>query len=115
MKRRIRFLKLLQFVLFYVKEFFICNIRVAKDVLSTNPAIRPGFVVVPLRELGDLEILALANLISMTPGTLTIDISADKKKIFIHSMYVDDPEKLRREVKNQLEARIVEIVGRTSK
>lgn len=112
MKRRIRLLKLLSFLFFYLKEFVRCNIRVARDVLSPKPAIRPGFVAVPVGDLSDLELLALANLITMTPGTLTLDVSADRKTLFVHGMYVDDPDTLRRDVGQQLQARILEITGR---
>ncbi len=56
----------------------------------------------------DFQILALSNLITMTPGTLTLDISGNKRKIFIHAMYAGDREKIISEIK-KLEKRVREV------
>ena len=57
----------------------------------------------------DQEILAFTNLISMTPGSLTMDISDDKKYLFIHEMYLENVEENKQMLKDKLEHRILKI------
>ncbi len=108
-----RYLKLsklvLSFAAYYVREFVACNLRVARDVLSKKPKIRPGFLAVPIQELSDFELLVLGNLISMTPGTLTVDVAKDRKTLFIHTIYVTDTEAATQAIKRDLETRILNI------
>jgi multicomponent Na+:H+ antiporter subunit E len=56
-----------------------------------------------------MEILLVANLISLTPGTLSIDLSGDRQTLFVHVMYLDDPETFRQSVKEGIEKRILEV------
>ena len=56
----------------------------------------------------DPEITLLANLITLTPGTLTLDVSADKRQMFVHFMHVDDPAEAVQEIKSGFERRILE-------
>ncbi|MBW3600685.1 MAG: Na+/H+ antiporter subunit E, partial [Planctomycetes bacterium] len=58
----------------------------------------------------DDEITLLANLITLTPGTLSLDVSEDRKTLFVHAMYIEDPEKLRRHVKEGMERRVLELL-----
>lgn len=58
----------------------------------------------------DFEINLLTTMISLTPGTLIIDISEDKKTIYIHVMYLTTPEAFVRETKTGLERRLLEIL-----
>ncbi|MEE4311582.1 MAG: Na+/H+ antiporter subunit E [candidate division KSB1 bacterium] len=101
--------RLIPFTLFYIKEIIIANIRVAIAIVSPKLNFNPGVVAVPLSIESDLEILALANLITMTPGTLSLDVSTDRKVIYIHSLYVDDIENTRKDIIDGLEARILEV------
>jgi multicomponent Na+:H+ antiporter subunit E len=100
--------RLLKFTLFYLKEFFLANFRVALTVLSPKMNISPAIVAVPLAARTNLSIVVLANLITLTPGTLTMDISDDQEILYVHSMYTQDVEQFRREIKN-LERRVIEV------
>ncbi len=74
---------------------------------SPLQSMRTGIVAVPMEhDLTDLEITTLANLISLTPGTLTLDVSADRRVLFVHAMDASDPEEVRREVKQGFERRV---------
>jgi multicomponent Na+:H+ antiporter subunit E len=58
----------------------------------------------------DAEILLLANLITLTPGSLTLDISEDRRTLFVHAMFVDDADAFRRTIKEGLERRLLEVL-----
>jgi len=94
----IRILKAFAFLIFYIKEVVMSNIRVAYDVLTPRHHMKPGFIAIPLGDLTNRQILILANLITMTPGTLSMDVSADRSILYLHAMYIDDPESVRHEI-----------------
>lgn len=98
------------FALFFGKELIVSSFKVAKDVVKPLPMMRPGVVGIPLDAQTDLEITLLANIISLTPGTLSLDVSADRKTLYIHAMYVLNPDDLRREIKDGLERRLLELL-----
>lgn len=109
----LRFWYLIYFVLFFLFELFRSSVRVAADVLRPNlyGNIQPGIVAIPLEVETDTEITLLANIISLTPGTLSLDLSDDKRVLYIHAMYGgDDPDALRREIKSGLERRVLEVM-----
>jgi len=72
--------------------------------------MRPGIVAVPLEARSDIEITLFANLLTLTPGTLSLDVSSDKKVIYVHALYVDDAGSFRREIKEGLEKRLLEVL-----
>ncbi|TVQ97861.1 MAG: Na+/H+ antiporter subunit E [Deltaproteobacteria bacterium] len=96
---------------FFVVELLKSSVRVAIDVLHPDVERRMEAAVfsVPLDVKSDLGISLLANLISLTPGTLSLDVSEDRSTLFIHGMYVDDVEAARREIKEGFERRIMEV------
>jgi multicomponent Na+:H+ antiporter subunit E len=65
---------------------------------------------VPLAARTDLEITVLSSMISLTPGTLSLDVSADRKMLYIHAMYLDDVEAARRKIKDGFERRVLEVL-----
>lgn len=81
---------------FFLYEVVLANLRVAFDVLTLQHFMRPGIVAIPLEARTDLEIALLANLISLTPGTLSLDVSSDRKFLFVHAMYLSDPGSFKR-------------------
>lgn len=98
------------FALFFLWELFISNLRVAYEVATPGLKMKPGVVSIPLDAKTPEEITLLANLITLTPGTLSLDVSADRKVLYIHAMYIDDPEKLRRSIKRGFERRVIEVL-----
>lgn len=95
------------FVYFHY-ELIVSSIRVAWDVLTPRSYARPGFVVMPLDAKSDAELMLTANLISLTPGTLSIDLSNDKSALLIHSMFGgDDPDSEIKALKDGIERRVL--------
>ncbi len=98
------------FVGYYVWELVKSNAIIAYDVLTPTHHMRPGVVGIPIEAQTDLEITVLANLITMTPGTLSLDISPDRRTLYVHAMYIRDPEKLRADIKENLERRVLALL-----
>lgn len=99
------------FLIFYLKELLVSNLQVAWDIITPRHHMEAGFVAVPLDLSSDWQILLLANLISMTPGTLSLEVSPDRRQLFIHVMYLDDAETFRRRIKHEFERRVREVFG----
>lgn len=102
--------KAISFIGFFLRELVRANLRVAYDVATPSFHMRPGVVAIPLDAETDGEITLLANLISLTPGTLSLDVSDDRKVLFVHSMFIDDPETFRQEIKHGFERRVLELL-----
>lgn len=91
-------------------ELVRANARVAYDVLTHRHYMKPAVVAVPLDVTSDEEITLLANLITLTPGTLSLEVSKDRKTLYVHAMYVEDLDEFRAEIKNGLEQRVKELL-----
>lgn len=100
--------KVVGFILFFLWDLSKSNMRVAYDVLTPRPRMRPGIIGVTLEAKTDVAITILANLITVTPGTLSLDVSSDRRMLYIHCMYLDDVEDMRAQIKD-LERRVIEI------
>lgn len=94
-------------LLFFLWELVLSTFRVALDVITPRPLRRPGVVAVPLAAETDLEITLLASLITLTPGSLSLDVSEDRKTLFVHTMFLDDPDEFRRRIKEGFERRVL--------
>lgn len=101
--------QVLYFVAYFLWELMQSNVRVAYEVLTPGNHMKPGIVAVPLDIDKDYQIILLANLITLTPGTLSIDVSTDKGTLYVHSMYVEDVEAFRLSIKKGFEHRIMEL------
>lgn len=99
------------FVLFliFVRELILSNIDVVKLVYAKEPNFEPGIFALPIEVTKNWEITLLANLITLTPGTLSIAISDDNSKIFIHAMHIDEIEQSIFDIKNTFEKAIMEV------
>ncbi len=110
----ITMLRAVNFIAFFLKEVMIANLRVAHDVLTPPFYMQPRVIAVPLDAETDSEITLLANLISLTPGTLSLDVSADRRVLYVHAMYAADPEAARREMKEGIEQRMLALLRGTN-
>lgn len=102
--------RVLGLAVFFLKELVIANVRVAYDVLTPGYRMRPGVLAVPLDAETDAEILLLANLTSLTPGTINLDVSADRRTIYVHAMFADDPAAVKRSIKEGFERRVLGVL-----
>ncbi|MGQ7261800.1 Na+/H+ antiporter subunit E [Vreelandella sp. V005] len=100
--------RLIGFIAFFVKELIQANLRVAFDIVTPPWHMKPGVIALPLSARTEMEITMVANLISLTPGTLSLDVSDDRKVLYIHAMFLDNEEELRRNLK-EMEHRALEL------
>lgn len=84
----------------------VANIRVALDVARPQTTIRPAVVAIPLDITSDAEILLLSMLINITPGSVTIDLSDDRRTLYVHVMHMTTAEASRHEIKTGFERRV---------
>lgn len=100
--------RVLKLILLFFYELIVSSLRVVWDVVTPTHLSRPGIIAVPLDTDDEGAILLIANLISLTPGTLSLDLSPDRKILYVHSMFIDDPDELRRELKSGMERSVIE-------
>jgi multicomponent Na+:H+ antiporter subunit E len=99
----------LELALFFLKELIVANFSVAYYVLAPRDRMRPAVQAIPLEPAKDISITLLANMITLTPGTLSLDVSPDRKYLFIHNIAVTDLEQSRKQIKETFERRILEV------
>ena len=100
----------MRFAGFFLWQLLLSNLRVAYDVITPRLHMRPGIIAVPLDAKTDQEITLLANLITLTPGTLSLDVSEDRRVLYVHAMFVDSPDEVRDSIKNGFERRLLELI-----
>ena len=106
--RRIRPLKALSLLVLFLKELALSAWKVAVLVASPKMTLKPGIFAFPLTVDRDFEITLLANLITLTPGTLSVDVSDDRKVLYVHALDCSDPVGTRRDIANGFEKKIME-------
>ena len=82
------------FILFYLYKLVEANLIIAYDIVTPKLSINPGFIEVPLTLKSNFGMLLFSNLLSMTPGSLSIDITDDKKTILVHVLYQTTEEQM---------------------
>ena len=79
-------------------------------IAGHTASLRPGIISIPLDVQTDEEIMLLVNLIMLTPGTLALDVSSDRRELFLHVMSADDPDAVRAQIKNGFERRVLGVM-----
>lgn len=103
-----RFWRFLRLIGLFLYELVVSSLRVVWDVVTPPLFTRPGIIALPLDARSDVEILLVANLISLTPGTLSLDVSPDRRTLFVHAMFIDDAQAVKDELKAGMERRVLE-------
>lgn len=93
-------------MLLYLKELLVSNVTVAKTVLFRPQDVRPAFIEFTTRLRRDASILMLGNLVSMTPGTLTVDFDPKTRVFTIHVLDAEDPAEIQKALRTTFEERI---------
>lgn len=95
-------------VLMFLKELGLSALRVARIALTPGLPLNSGIFAYPLTVDRDFEIALLANLITLTPGTLSVDVSADRRTLYVHAIDCTDVEAARRDIRDGFERAILE-------
>lgn len=103
-----RFWLTIRLVLVFLWELVISAVTVARLVLTPGLKFRSGIIAIPLDTRSDLQITLFANLISLTPGTLSLDVSDDRRTLYVHAMDTVNPEADKRSMKQAFEKNIAE-------
>ncbi len=104
------FWKVPRFVGYMAWEILLSSLSVTKAVCSQRLVIHPAMLKYPLSVQSDFEITLLANLITLTPGTLSVDVSDDRRFIYVHGLLVEDADAVRASIRSGLEMRIEELM-----
>ncbi|WP_078428875.1 Na+/H+ antiporter subunit E [Alkalihalobacterium alkalinitrilicum] len=104
-----RVVAVIKLILLFSKELILANWDVIKIVLSPKMDIQPGIIAVPTKLKTEWELTLLASLISLTPGTLSMDFSDDNKILYIHSIHVPDKDEMIKQIHNTFEKAIMEV------
>ena len=97
------------FVLFFY-ELLLSSLQVLWDIFTPQHLSNPAILQMPLDVKTDTGILLVTNLISLTPGTLSIDVSEDRKTLTLHAMFAEDPEAVCRQLKQGMERWVIDAV-----
>jgi multicomponent Na+:H+ antiporter subunit E len=106
-----RFERALSLLAHLLWQIILANIRLTRDVLSVQYRMRPGVIQLPLSITTDGEILLLAAMINITPGSVALDVSADRKTMYVHVMHITSVEDAKHEIKHGFERRILALRG----
>lgn len=105
--------RIITFLLWYAKEFLIANVQVTADVLrpTTQMKMSPAIIAVPAASETDAEWTMISNLITLTPGTMTLSISRKHSILYVHGMFVDSRESLVTDIQ-EMEDRLLQAMRR---
>ncbi|QIE47138.1 Na+/H+ antiporter subunit E [Pseudohalocynthiibacter aestuariivivens] len=107
---KIRVGRMMSYMVLVIWDILIANVQVAWIVLTRpNSKLRPAWVVVPLDLRQPEAITVLAGTITLTPGTVSTDLSSDGHSLLVHTLDTDDPDGVRDEIKQRYERRLKEI------
>ena len=102
-------LKATRYVFVLLWDILVSNLIVARQVLGNADHLRPGFIAIPLDLSEPLPITLLASTISLTPGTVSTEVSKDKSTLYVHALNVPDEQALIDQIKSRYETPLKEI------
>lgn len=102
--------KIFAFILLFFYDLMKANYEVTKDVITPNYNMKPGIIKYKMEAKTDFEITMLANMIALTPGTVVVDLSKNKKFMYIHVMYLTNKEEFIERLSNRIERKLLEII-----
>ena len=102
--------KMISYSVVVIWDILVANIQVAWIVLTVpNSKLKPAWIVVPLKLRQPEAITVLAGTITLTPGTVSSDLSDQGHSLLVHVLHTDDPDAVRDEIKTRYERRLLEI------
>lgn len=105
----LRVWRIVRLALYFVYELLVSSLQVVQAVIMPRIATNAKIIEVPLDVKSDAEILLVTSLISLTPGTLSIDVTEDRKTLFVHAMFAEDPDAQIAQLKSGMERMVREV------
>lgn len=102
--------KIILFIFSFFYDMIRANIEVTQEIMTPRLNMTPGIIAYEHSLQTDFEITMITNLIALTPGTMVLKISDDKKILYIHGLYIKDKEKFVERLRNGLEKKLIEII-----
>jgi multicomponent K+:H+ antiporter subunit E len=104
-------LKVLLYTLRLFFDIVVSNYDVAKRVLQSNTSLKPAFIAVPLNISEPLPLTIFASSVSLTPGTVSVELSDDRQWLYVHVLHLEDEQELINLIKHRYETPLKEIFG----
>lgn len=101
--------KIISLMFLFLYELVLSTVKVAILVIKPKLDFEPGIIAYPLAVKSDSEITLLANLITLTPGTLSVDVSDDKKTLYVHAIDATDPAGIIADISSGFERKVIEV------
>lgn len=102
--------QVVRFVTLSLWEIFTASLALAWLIVQPKLQVRPAIVAIPLDAKTDVEIATMSSLLTLSPGTMTLDVSTDRETLYVHTIDLDDVDEFRREIKSGLERRVLEVM-----
>lgn len=101
----------LALAILFIYELLLSAVRVAWLVMAPDmrKQLNPGIFAFPLTAKSDTEITLLANLITLTPGTLSVDVSEDRSVLYVHALSVPDKQALIKDIAHGFERKVIQV------
>lgn len=88
-----------RFLLFFVKSLLVANFQIAWELVTPGWSMRPAFVACELGPITPGQAVVVSAVVTLLPGTLGVDLTADGRILYIHAMYAAEPDAVREEVR----------------
>jgi multicomponent Na+:H+ antiporter subunit E len=98
-----------RFTAYFLWEMLVATLRVAIDIVTPQHLMRPAILAIPVSSESEAETTMLANVVTLTPGTLSLDVSPDGKTLYVHVMYAEDVEAVRQGIQDGFGQKVHEV------
>lgn len=104
-----RALRIFLLILFFLKEVLVANLQIALLLLKDPLLVRPALIRIPLDIKSDRGLFILSSMVTLTPGTLSLNISSDRKFLYVHVTHTEAPDEVVRSIKQNFERKLMEV------
>ncbi len=106
----IKVFQIFNFLIFYLSEVIKTNFILAYEVLTPTHYMKPGFIKIDVSELTERELLVFCNLLTMTPGSMVVNVSQCKNFIYIHILYLDNRKQVEHDIRQNYLKKVKEML-----
>lgn len=92
---------------YFLKEVVVANLQIAQLIFTKTEKLQPAIVKIPLELKTDRGLFLLSSMITLTPGTLSLEVSADRQSLYVHVTHTTDPEGVVQQIKNGFEKKLL--------